>query len=85
MSSGPWSIAILLTVGLLAVGAPAARAAEADEEGAAAEADARARQAAEAFENLYGQDVARVRGTSEAEHTAEIVERFERLIRRIFE
>ena len=66
MSSGPWSIAILLTVGLLAVGAPAARAAEADEEGTAAEADARARQAAEAFESLYGQDLERVRGTSEA-------------------
>ncbi len=67
IASRPWLTGMFLAVGLFVAGAPpAARAAEADGEATAAEADARARQAAEALQSLYGQDVERVRGTTDA-------------------
>ncbi len=74
ISSGYWCLAILLTGWMTAGGIPravAAGTAEASPGGANQKetedgrSDAAARQAAEAFENLYGQDVERVRTTSE--------------------
>ena len=74
-SSGYWGLSILLAGWMTFSGVPKADAAGTTKAPAAkanqkeaedGQSDAAARQAAEVFESLYGQDVSRVRGTTEA-------------------